>query len=446
MKNDFPVVVDMKVIPVAGYDSMLLSLSGAHSPWFTRNLVILMDSSGATGLGEVHGGEDIRKELESFIPFVVGSSVGGYRDTVRTMAQHGWKPRGNNGEGLQKLDLGKLKFVVRAEAAVECALLDLLGKATGQPVCSLLGEGKVRDEVEVLGYLFFISDRRKVDLPYIDESKAENGWFRRRRETAMTAEEVLEEAHAAREYYGFRNFKLKGGVLPGEKEIETVRALKKDFPDARINLDPNGAWSLNQAIGLCGDMHGIMAYVEDPCGPEMGFSGREIMSEFKAATGMQVATNMIATDWRQLRHAVALNAVDIVLADPHFWTITGSVRAGQVLSDWGLTWGCHSNNSFDISLALSIHTAAACRNVTPLDTHWIWQDGQELCDDAMRIRDGKVRIPDAPGLGVTINMEKVEKANRLYCQLGAHDRNDAAVMQYLIPGWKFDSKRPCLVR
>lgn len=446
MSNEFPTVVDMKVIPVAGYDSLLLSLSGAHSPWFTRNLIILTDSSGHTGVGEVHGGEDLRKTLESFIPFVEGTSIYSYRDTIRTMTQKGWKPGGNNGEGLQKLDLSKLKYVVKAESAVECALLDLLGKATNQPVCSLIGEGKLRDEVEVLGYLFYIADKNKVDLPYLDESDSSDVWFRRRRQTALTPAQVVEEACAAQERYGFRNFKIKGGVQPGEVEIETVCALKKQFPQARVNLDPNGAWTLEQAIALCKDMPGIMTYVEDPCGPEMGFSSREIMSEFKIATGMQVATNMIATDWRQLHHAVALKAVDIVLADPHFWTITGSARCGQVLSDWGMTWGCHSNNSFDISLALSVHTAASCRNVTPLDSHWIWQDGQQLCDDTMQIQDGKVRIPDAPGLGININMEKVEEAHKLYNKLGTHDRNDAAVMQYLIPGWTFDSKKPTLVR
>ena len=104
----------------------------------------------------------------------------------------------------------------------------------------------------------------------------------------------------------------------------------------RINIDPNGAWSLRRAVELCRGMRGILSYCEDPCSGEQGFSGREIMAEFKRQTGLPVATNMIATDWRQLRHSVLSHSVDIVLADPHFWTMEGSVRAGQVLRDFGL--------------------------------------------------------------------------------------------------------------
>jgi glucarate dehydratase len=136
-----------------------------------------------------------------------------------------------------------------------------------------------------------------------------------------------------------------------------------------------------------------------------------------------------------------------VLADPHFWTMNGSVRCGQVLNDWGLTWGCHSNNHFDISLAIFVQTAAACPgNITAMDTHWIWQDGQDLCDDSFKIHNGKIKVTDKPGLGININMNRVMEANALYNKLSYHDRNDSISMQYLIPGWKFDPKRPCTVR
>jgi glucarate dehydratase len=229
--------------------------------------------------------------------------------------------------------------------------------------------------------------------------------------------------------------------------MKAIRALKKEFPDARINIDPNGAWSLNEAIKLTKDMHGILTYVEDPCGPEKGFSSREIMSEYKMATGHRVATNMIATDWRQLHHSVVSKAVDIVLADPHFWTMSGSIRAGQVLNDWGMTWGSHSNNHFDISLAIFAQTAAAAPGeITAMDTHWIWQDGQELCGESIAIKDGKIKVTDKPGLGIEIDMDRVMKANELYNKMDSHDRDDAMAMQHLIPNWKFDSKKPCLVR
>jgi len=446
--NSTPIVTDMKVIPVAGYDSMTLTLSGAHSAIFTRNLVILTDNSGNTGVGEVHGGEEIRKSLEASIPFVVGSQIGAYRQTIQKIqnARTG-KLSDEEADGLQKLSLKNLQFVVQSETAVESALLDLLGKFTNQPVAALLGNGMQRKAVTILGYLFYIADKSKADQPYISESNSPNPWFKRRREVAMDAAAIVELAQASKEHYGFKDFKLKAGVLEGEKEIEACQALKKNFPDARINIDPNGAWYLEQAIELCKDQHGVLTYVEDPCGPEAGFSGREIMAEFKDATGFQLATNMIATNWRQFNHAVKLKAVDIPLADPHFWTMEGSVRVAQLCNDWGMTWGSHSNNHFDISLAIFAHVAAAAPGeITAMDTHWIWQEGQHLSKDPLVIKNGEITIPDAPGLGIEIDMDKVMKANELYNSLKFKGRDDAIAMQYLIPNWKFDSKKPCMVR
>ena len=179
-----------------------------------------------------------------------------------------------------------------------------------------------------------------------------------------------------------------------------------------------------------------------------GFSGREVMAEFRRATGLLTATNMIATDWREMAHAIQLQSVDIPLADPHFWTMQGSVRVAQMCRDCGLTWGSHSNNHFDISLAMFTHCAAAAApgEITSIDTHWIWQEGQRLTREPLVIDGGMVKVPEAPGLGVTLDLDEVEKAHRLYREHGLGARDDAVAMQYLIPGWKFDNKRPCLVR
>lgn len=446
---DCPIITKMQVIPVAGYDSMLMTLSGAHAPCFTRNLVLLTDSAGHTGVGEIHGGDYTCGCLNAVRPLVEGRPVSEYRQVLQTIHRLSKSGPGEGGD-IQTLDISKLKFVVKSEWAIECAMLDLLGQHLGVPMCQLLGEGRQREEVEVLGYLFYVSDKDKVpagEMQYLDESGSSDPWFRLRREEILTPERVVEEAEALHEKYGFRNFKLKGGVLAGSEEMEAVRALKKRFPGARVNIDPNGAWSLNEAVELCKDMHGIVTYVEDPCGPEGGYSGREIMREFKNATQFQVATNMIATDWRQFYHTVSLNACDIILADPHFWGFDGAVRMSQLLDSWGLTWGIHSNNHFDITLAAFAQVgAAAVGEPAPLDTHWIWQDGQDLLEDAPKIVGGKLQVPQGPGLGVHLNMERVMEANALYGKLPSHDRDDAARMQYLIPGWKYDHKRPCLVR
>ncbi|MGX1104884.1 MULTISPECIES: glucarate dehydratase [Bradyrhizobium] len=438
-----PVVTAMEVIPVAGRDGMLLNLSGAHAPFFTRNLVILTDNSGHTGVGEVPGGEKIRKTLEDARDLVVGQTIGACNNILASMRQ-AFADRDAGGRGKQTFDL---RVTIHAVTAVESALLDLLGQHLNLPVAALLGEGQQRASVETLGYLFFVGDRKKTSLPYVEGETGKPDWFDLRHQAAMTPEAIVRLAEATQAHYGFADFKLKGGVLAGEAEIEAVTAIAKRFPKARVTLDPNGAWSLDEAIRLCSNMHGVLAYAEDPCGAEAGFSGREIMAEFRRATGLPTATNMIATDWRQLSHALRLGAVDIPLADPHFWTMQGSVRVAQTCRDNGLTWGSHSNNHFDISLAMFTHVgAAAPGKVTAIDTHWIWQDGQALTRQPLQIKGGKIAIPDRPGLGIELDRGAIEAANALYKQHGLGARDDALAMQFLIQGWTFDDKRPCLVR
>ena len=436
-----PSVTAMRVVPIAGHDSMLLNLSGAHAPFFTRNLVILTDNAGHTGVGEVPGGEKIRQVLEESRPLVEGQRIATYQQILNQIKAR-FADRDTEGRGLQTFDL---RTTVHAVTAIESALLDLLGQFLELPVAALLGEGQQRDQVEALGYLFYVGDRNKTNLPYPSEPNAQDPWLRLRHEEALTTESILKLAEAAEARYGFRDFKLKGGVLSGAQEIETITALADRFPEARITLDPNGAWSLNEAIRLCTNKQNVLAYAEDPCGAEQGFSGREIMAEFRRATGLPTATNMVATDWRQLRFAAELHAVDIPLADPHFWTMQGSIRVAQFCREWGLTWGSHSNNHFDVSLAMFTHVAAAAPGrVTAIDTHWIWQDGQRLTKEPLRIIAGKLTVPQRPGLGIELDMDQVEVAHRLYLQHGLGARDDAMAMQYLRPDWRFDPKRPCL--
>ena len=441
--NSAPVVVSMQVIPVAGRDGMLLNLSGAHGPYFTRNIVVLTDSAGNQGVGEVPGGERIRQTLEDACELVVGQSIANYHAVLNRMRQV-FNDRDAGGRGLQTFDL---RITIHAVTAVEAALLDLLGKFLGVPVAALLGEGQQRSQVEMLGYLFYVGDRNATDLEYRSEEAGADDWLHLRHEKALDVNAIVRLAEAAYARYGFNDFKLKGGVLRGEDEIEAVTALHERFPQARITLDPNGGWLLKDAIRLCREQHDVLAYAEDPCGAENGYSGREVMAEFRRATGLQTATNMIATDWREMGHAIQLQSVDIPLADPHFWTMQGSVRVAQMCHEWGLTWGSHSNNHFDISLAMFTQVAAAAPGkITAIDTHWIWQDGQRLTQQPLQIVGGMLNVPTTPGLGVELDMVQVMAAHQLYKNKGLRARDDAMAMQYLIPGWKFDNKRPCLVR
>ena len=438
-----PRITALRVIPVAGHDDMLMNLSGAHGPFFTRNILVLTDSAGNTGVGEVPGGEKIRQTLEDAGALIVGQSIGNYQAILNAMRTQ-FAERDSGGRGLQTFDL---RIAIHAVTAAESALLDLLGQHLGVPVAALLGEGQQRDAVQMLGYLFFVGDRNKTNLAYRSEPGADNDWFRVRHEEAMTPEAVVRLAEAAQERYGFQDFKLKGGVLRGDEEVDAVIALHERFPEARVTLDPNGGWLLKDAIRLGQRMRGVVAYAEDPCGAEGVFSGREVMAEFRRATGLPTATNMVATDWREMAHSLSLQSVDIPLADPHFWTMAGSVRVAQLCQAFGLTWGSHSNNHFDISLAMFTHVgAAAPGKVTAIDTHWIWQDGQRLTKEPLKIEGGYVQVPKKPGLGVELDMVEVEKAHQLYLQHGLGSRDDAVAMQFLIPGWKFNNKSPCMVR
>jgi glucarate dehydratase len=441
--NATPTVTRLQVIPVAGHDSMLLNLSGAHGPFFTRNLLILTDSSGHTGVGEVPGGEKIRQTLEDARPLIEGQPIGAWNRVLNSL-RCGFAERDSSGRGNQTFDL---RVTIHAVTAVESALLDLLGQHLGVPVAALLGEGQQRERVQMLGYLFYIGDRNQTDLAYRSEPDAADDWQRLRHEAALTPEAVVKLAEAAQARYGFQDFKLKGGVLRGEEEVEAVMALHERFPQARITLDPNGGWLLKDAVRLLRDHRNTVAYAEDPCGAEGVFSGREVMAEFKRATGLPTATNMVATDWREMAHSIQLQSVDIPLADPHFWTLQGSVRVAQLCQMHDLTWGSHSNNHFDVSLAMFTHCAAAAPGrVTAIDTHWIWQDGQGLTKEPLQIRGGYVDVPQQPGLGVELDMDKVQKAHQLYQQHGLGARDDAVAMQYLIPNWKFNNKQPALVR
>lgn len=444
MNIESPRVTGMKVYPVAGRDSMLLNLSGAHGPYFTRNVIVITDNTGNVGIGEVPGGEKIRQTLEDSIPLVVGKGIGDYRNILRTVRTR-FAERDAGGRGLQTFDL---RTTIHTVTAIEAALLDLLGKFLNLPVAALLGDGQQRDTVKVLGYLFYVGDKGKTNLSYDCSNEGEDSWYGLRNQEAITAESIARLAQASHDVYGFEDFKLKGGVLSAEQEIEATSAIAKAFPQARVTIDPNGAWSLEEAVRVCSAAKDVLAYAEDPCGAEQGFSGREIMAEFRRATGIPTATNMIATDWRQMAHSVMLQSVDIPLADPHFWTLEGSVRVAQMCDTFGLTWGSHSNNHFDISLAMFTHVAAAAPGrVTAIDTHWIWQEGRErLTKEPLPIRQGNIRVPDAPGLGIELDMAQLEAAHDLYKKQCLGARDDSLTMQQLIPGWTFNPKLPCLLR
>jgi len=222
--------------------------------------------------------------------------------------------RDAGGRGAQTFDQ---RTAIHAVTAVESALLDLLGQFLNVPLAALLGEGIQRPASKCSGICFSSETGARRTCPIA----ATRGCRRvaaaaRRRNADSRGDRAPGRGRHAR--YGFNDFKLKGGVLAGETEMQAVEALAARFPDARITLDPNGAWSLAEAIALCRGRRDVLAYAEDPCGAEQGYSGREVLAEFRRATGMPTATNMIATDWRQMAHSIQLQSVDIRSPIPIF--------------------------------------------------------------------------------------------------------------------------------
>ena len=334
---------------------------------------------------------------------VVGQPIGALQRRSSTPCASSFADRDAGGRGLQTFDL---RITIHVVTAIEAALLDLLGQFLGVPVAALLGDGQQRESVEMLGYLFYVGDRSKTDCPIATNPSAKDDWLRLRHEEALTPEAVVRLAEAAHARYGFNDFKLKGGVLPGDAgDRSGHRAGASAFPRRASRSIPTAPGRSTRRSASAATSTTCSPMPRTRAAPKTAISGREVMAEFRRATGLPTATNMIATDWRQMGHAIRLQAVDIPLADPHFWTMQGSVRVAQMCHEWGLTWGSHSNNHFDISLAMFTHVAAAAPGkITAIDTHWIWQDGQRLTREPLRIVGGRVAVPERPGLGVEVDM------------------------------------------
>ena len=390
-------IARVEVVPVAGHDSMLLNLSGAHGPFFTRNIAIVTDSAGRTGLGEVPGGEAIRSTIEDAADLLVGQPVvrlplaapdgrrplrrpGCRRQGAADLRPAHHRPRRHRprvgaarprragpGRAGGRAPRGR----AAAQHGCRCsATSSTSGTPTG-PTCPTSGRPTRATTGSGCAAVRPSTPRPSCGSP--------------RRPRPGTAS---------------RTSSSRAASSPAPRRSRPSPPWPAASRTRASRSTPTGAGCCEDAIELCRDLGDVLAYAEDPCGAEGGFSGREVMSEFKRATGLRTATNMIATDWRQMAHAIRTNAVDIPLADPHFWTMAGSVRVAQLCHDFGLTWGSHSNNHFDISLAMFTHVAAAAPGeITALDTHWIWQDGQGLTRKPLEIRDGHIDVPLLAGPG-----------------------------------------------
>ena len=409
-------ITAVRITPIALPDPPILAASGAHGPYFLRNVIELETNAGITGIGETRGGESITQTLNAARSWLVGESPFAYRTFPARLGRE----------------------ALSAYAGLELACLDLIGRATGRRVCELLG-GPVRERVEFASYLFY---RYAADHPTVLADKAlvdDRGRGDRALDhwgDVRTPEAMAEMAWQFKKKWGFRFHKLKAGVLPPDVELETLRAMNARFGGKEpLRIDPNARWTVPTALRIGEQLKSLpLDYYEDPV------EGQTAMGEVRQKTGLKLSTNMCVTRFEHLPDAVRLKPVDIVLVDHHSF---GGIPACQAIGDLSATmsWSLsqHSNNHGGITMAAMITVGAVIPQLTyASDTHYVWlpEGADIIVGGNLPIKDGMMSVPSGPGLGVELDREKLAVAHARYVKSGMRSRNDANLMRRLEPGWE----------
>ena len=417
-------ITDVRLTPTLVADPPLLNTQGVHQPYTPRLIVEVVTADGITGVGETYGDTKYLELARPFAEKLVGRPVSDLNGLF-TVAD---EVSVDSARVDAHVDVGGLRGVQTADklrlsvvSGFEVACLDALGKTLGLPVHALLG-GKVRDAVEYSAYLFYKWAGHPEGV-----ASQQDDWG-----AALDPAGVVEQARLFKERYGFTSFKLKGGVFPPDQEIAAVRALAEAFPGHPLRLDPNGAWSVATSLKVAAELADVLEYLEDPA------LGTPAMAEVSAATGVPLATNMCVTTFAEIKEAFTRDAVQVVLSDHHYW---GGLRNTQQLAAICRTFGVgvsmHSNTHLGISLAAMTHVAATVPDLHhACDSHYPWQS-EDVLTERLTFRDGRVTVPDAPGLGVELDREKVRLLHQRWLDDDGslRERDDAAAMRVAEPGW-----------
>jgi glucarate dehydratase len=424
-------ITQLVLHPIAIADPPLRSSYGLHAPFALRTIVELKTDSGLTGISETYGGdgplaglEAVRSRVEGMDPF----QLAGLRRDLSAEAATGDRSQTYLVPGENPLDRHN-----RTYAAIEIACLDLIGKAVGKPACDVIG-GRVRDEVSFSAYLFYKHAGGGVGDDAREDEYGE----------VLTAEACVRECRQMIAKYGFREIKLKGGVLDPEIEIESIRALRREFGSKYpLRIDPNCAWSVGTSVEVGRALKEELSgggYLEDPCATleGMGEVRRRLHAE---GNDTPQASNVATTCFADVPRAKELDAVQIVLSDPHYW---GGMRNLQQLSHLtsvlGMGMSMHSNSHLGVSLMAMTHAAAACPNLTyACDTHYPWQveADEVIVGGRVKFVNGGVKIPDKPGLGVELDYDQVARGRERYKKIPFRKRDDEAEMRkHVDPNWK----------
>lgn len=409
-------VARIELTPVAFADPPLLNVSGVHEPFALRTIVQMWTDDGLVGLGETYASDDHLARLQAVADVLPGLDVfdlNGLRRRVSTVLATGGIPNHQD-----PVDVVMSPF--------EVALLDAQGKQSGRPVVDLLG-GAVRDEVPFSAYLFY----KWAGHPG-QPGQEPDSWGE-----ALDPDGIVRQARTMIEQYGFTAIKLKGGVFPPEQEAEAVRALAAAFPEHKLRIDPNCAWTVDTSIRLARELSGILEYLEDPT------PGIDGMAEVARHTEIPLATNMCVVAFAHLKPAVLADAVQVVLSDHHYW---GGLRRSQLLGGicgtFGLGLSMHSNSHLGISLAAMTHLAAATPNLTyACDTHYPWKTEDVIKPGVLSFESGSVRVPSGPGLGVELDDDALGELHEQYLRCGIRKRDDTTYMRTFDPAFTPNTAR-----
>lgn len=422
-------IAEYRVTPIAFSDAPVHAASGLHAPYALRTIIELVSNTGIVGIGETHGGADVVAELEAVRDLVLGSDPFKLASLEYTLA--GLAGEWKSGD-VHNAARG-LKWPPRTFGAIEVACLDLIGKALGQPVCNLLG-GPVRDRVDFSAYLFYKQAGAGGKFGFENDPDAQPGWQTALQKPALNGEQLVEQALAMVDAFGFKSLKLKAGVLEPAEEVRTMRLLREAFgPDVPLRIDPNAAWSVETSLRYAKELEGLLEYYEDPTG------GKEGMAEVAKNTSLPLATNMCCVSFADLPETIRLGSVSIILGDHHYWGgLRASVELARICRTWGIGMSMHSNSHMGISLAAMTHLAAAVPNLTyACDTHYPWQQDELIVGGKLQFDDGSLAVPTTPGLGVELDRDALARMHQQYLDCGLTKRDDEIEMQKIEPGWKY---------
>jgi glucarate dehydratase len=427
-----PKIKEFHITPIAVVDPPLLNAAGLHAPYALRTIVELVTEDNISGISEIPGNIAIDKALDKSRPLIIGQDpfqLNQIRDILG--ARFGTDKRTERGDAPWDQ-----RTLVHIFSAIEVACLDIIGKIIDRPVVDLLG-GKRRDNVPFSAYLFYKYKGAGGELGFQTDPNT-TGWDAARQASALNTTEIVAQAKAMCNEFGFQSIKLKGGVFEPRQEVDAVLALREAFGESvPIRIDPNAVWKVETAIEYGKEMEGVIEYLEDPV------RGQENMATVRKSLKTPLATNMCTTSFEDIPRSIQLGSEDIILSDHHFW---GGLQASMGLAGLCQTFGrdlsMHSNSHLGISLAAMVHLGAAIPNFKyALDTHYPWQSDEIIIGGRLKFEGGQVAVPKGAGLGVELDRKSLAKLHQNYLKCGLTKRNDEIEMQKLQPGWTFKATR-----